>query len=76
MESKIKDAEYAASNLKQTGENIFAYMSYARGLCANVDYDDTTLYQKAEAAKKAVNRLVKYINECIKKAQDQTALKF
>lgn len=51
----MKDKDYAASNLRTIRENIAAYASYAP-----YSYD---LYDKVEAAQKAIDELIKEIEK-------------
>ena len=69
MDDKIKDAQYAVSNLSTLRENVYAYASYARGLCGEIEYEDATLYEKVENARDGIGQLVEYINGVINKAK-------
>ena len=51
----MNDNEYAVMNLRTIKENIAAYASYAEGHL----YSD--IYDKVEAAQKAINELIKAI---------------
>lgn len=51
----MKDATYAADNLRTIRENIYAYATYA----PNWPYGD--LYEKVEAAQAAVDELIEEI---------------
>ena len=51
----MKDASYAVTNLRTLRENIASYASYAPYSC--------DLYEKVEAAQKAIDELIKEIEK-------------
>ncbi len=53
----MTDATYAADNLRTIRESIYAYATYA----PNWPYGD--LYEKVEAAQKAIDELIKEIEK-------------
>lgn len=70
MEQMIKDAEYAVSNLETTKRNIGSYMSFARGLCSNIEHSDAPLYDKLAQAETGLDCLIDYIKNIITIAKE------
>ncbi len=53
----MKDNDYAVLNLRAIRENIYAYATYAP------NWSDGDLYEKVEAAQKAIDELIKEIEK-------------
>ena len=52
------DALWAVSNLRTLRENIYSYMTFARGVC-----DDMELHDLTEQAQAAIDKIIKHIED-------------
>lgn len=54
----MRDNDYAVSNLRTIKENVYAFATYAP------NWPDGDLYDKVEAAQKAIDELIDEIERC------------